>query len=121
MQAEEHLLQERSAGPRFLQLDAMRGIAAVCVVFHHWRLAFYAGVLHFWLVPIFSGTQAVMLFFVLSGFVLSLPYLDGKRRPYWPYLIRRFWRIYVPFAAAVGIAAVGALLFRGYHKPLTVW
>lgn len=121
MQAEERYLKERTPGRRYFQLDALRGIAALCVVFYHCNRAFQSGPVHFWAIPFLSGTQAVDLFFVLSGFVLSLPYLEGKRRPYPPYLVRRFWRIYVPFAAAVFFSAAGAMVFRGYHLPLTQW
>jgi len=50
------------------------------------------------------GRPPVMFFFVLSGYVLALPFLaaapDYKR-----YLIRRFFRIYLPYAAVILLVA----------------
>jgi Acyltransferase family len=71
-----HSLGVRSL--RFEQLDSMRGLAALVVVFHHFYLMFYRA--HFrsnplsaLIYPFVAGHESVMLFFVLSGFVLSLP------------------------------------------------
>ena len=49
-----------------------------------------------------------MLFFLLSGFVLSVPYLRGKGQAYPVYLIRRILRIYAPYLAALALAVAGA-------------
>ena len=55
---------------------------------------------------LFAAHEAVVLFFVLSGFVLSIP-LSGDRPPgYGLFLLKRFCRIYLPFVAAILIAAV---------------
>ena len=69
--------------------------------------------------PFFSGSQAVDLFFVLSGYVLSLPHWREKVVPYPTYLVRRVVRIYLPFAAAAALSILGAWIFRGYHLTLT--
>ncbi|MCB9988463.1 MAG: acyltransferase family protein [Rhodospirillales bacterium] len=73
---------------RFHGLDSLRGIAALVVVFNH----FY-GVIpalassENWLFSytplhtLIAGRQAVIIFFVLSGFVLSLPYVQGRAPP----------------------------------------
>src|SRR5271167_849702 len=73
---------------RFIELDALRGLAACVVIFLH-----YTSVpkqLPAWLndlinyTPCFlfvCGTQAVVFFFVLSGFVLSLPWIRGSGEP----------------------------------------
>ena len=74
---------------RYVELDSLRGLAALIVVLHH--------VLYLWetdtqpasaacrffldLINPF-GFEAVILFFVLSGFVLSLPAVDGKPQTY---------------------------------------
>lgn len=63
-------------------LDAIRGLAAIAVIFHHFTLAFLPEVQAFatqgaaslafgWLL---NGIGAVHLFFVLSGFVLTVRY-----------------------------------------------
>ena len=51
-----------------------------------------------------AGGMAVDFFFVLSGFVLALPYVSGKRQRYGAFIIRRWFRIYVPYVTAVGVA-----------------
>jgi peptidoglycan/LPS O-acetylase OafA/YrhL len=54
-----------------------------------------------------------MLFFVLSGFVLSLPAVNGRPQTYFIFLIRRIFRIYVPYLAALLVSVVGALWLHG--------
>lgn len=79
---------------RLLPLEAMRGIAAIVVVAHHFGLAFvpaasgrYAQMEGLtWLVdsPLFvliNGPAAVSVFFVLSGFVLTRGAFD-RREPW---------------------------------------
>lgn len=56
---------------RRLQLDALRGIAAVLVVVHHWTE---------WGHGIGLGNIGVQLFFVLSGFLISGILFDQRRR-----------------------------------------
>ncbi len=110
---------------RIPSLDSVRGIAAFVVVLNHFydvAPAFKAQTqglmawtpLH-WLV---SGRFAVVLFFVLSGFVLALPYRAGKAQAYRQYFIRRMCRIYLPFVVAVGMAAVLASIFS---SPQPEW
>lgn len=50
---------------------------------------------------IFAGGSAVILFFVLSGFVLALPFVDGHTPATSGFLVRRVCRIYIPYAAAL--------------------
>ncbi|MDM5359882.1 acyltransferase [Peribacillus sp. ACCC06369] len=103
-------------GIRYNQLDSLRGLAAISVVFHHYLLIFpqffektidssgytLVNILKYTPLHIFfSGTQAVTMFFVLSGFVLSLPYLDKRNNPYPIYLTKRMTRIYIPYIVSV--------------------
>lgn len=102
-------------------LDALRGIAALLVVACHcmlvwplfsaayfgpsdgtsrWADALTYSPLHlFW-----GGQEEVVLFFVLSGFALALPYLAGRASGYGAYLVKRFFRLYIPYIAAVALA-----------------
>ncbi len=118
---EEATLQARSAGRRIYQLDALRGLAAVIVVAHHTRLAEHGLISPWYLAPLFAGPQAVVLFFVLSGFVLSLPHLQGRPQPYPLYAVRRITRIYLPFAVAAALSILASLPFRGERLPLSPW
>ncbi len=52
-----------------------------------------------------AGHFSVILFFVLSGFVLALPYARGSQQPYFDFAVKRVCRLYPPAAAAVLIAA----------------
>jgi peptidoglycan/LPS O-acetylase OafA/YrhL len=101
-------------------LDALRGIAAVTVVFHHLFLTF-PGMPTTKLELISSGRSAVVLFFVLSGYVLSIPMWNKRQMPYRLYLIRRFCRIYLPFAVAASLSILGAIIFHKTGLSLTPW
>ena len=101
-----------SGRPRLGSLDAVRGIAACAVVVSHCELLIpeqpRAVLDHVWwlipLRPFYNGNAAVVVFFILSGYVLSLPYLRGTQLPYPRYVVRRLCRIYIPFLASLGLA-----------------
>lgn len=101
---------------RYHELDSLRGLAALTVVFHHFRSMWGGAVQARWLnifSPFTAGREAVMLFFLLSGFVLATPYLRGKGRPYWVYLRRRVVRIYGPYLFALTLALAAAAHWHG--------
>lgn len=112
---------------RLTQLDSLRGVAALVVVVHHVLLTvpvfaepyrserpevdgsawwFVYTPLHL----LWDGKAAVAIFFVLSGFVLVLPF--ARRRPDWPtYYPRRLARLYLPTWAAVVFSLILNLVF----------
>jgi peptidoglycan/LPS O-acetylase OafA/YrhL len=99
-------------------LDSIRGIAAAVVVLHHcWGMSMvasresYHGLttaflsfhnLLFYILEkcLDTGRSAVMLFFVLSGFVLACS-LQKQPMPYAGYAAKRMFRIYPAFAFVV--------------------
>ena len=104
----------KTARERIGGLDALRGIAALVVVFRHfYNIVPELDTNGHWLFEVtpfhhlIAGRHAVILFFVLSGFVLSIPYFNGYQQEYKKYIIRRICRIYVPFL--IGICAAGLL------------
>jgi peptidoglycan/LPS O-acetylase OafA/YrhL len=113
-----------SSGRRFHELDAVRGIASMSVVLLHFHdfwisntsthLAIWKRVTLLFLAPLYAGQEAVILFFVLSGFVLSLPYHRGRQQPYFRYLIRRILRIYGPYGFALVLGIAGAAFWHHY-------
>ena len=128
----------RATTARLRQLDSLRGVAALFVVFNHYmqtipehiRLAVYPGV---WMTPwpwlrftpirlVVNGEAAVDLFFVLSGFVLALP-LKSDRQPQLPsFLIKRFCRVYLPFATVILLVAVAyAVIPTTQSPPASHW
>ena len=97
-----------SESKRVEYLDSIRGLAALFVLLFHTTAAFdwpanFFAVLRWPLVSImFNGHEAVAMFFVLSGYVLSKPYVISKgiapRKIFLPtFYLRRFIRIWVPW------------------------
>jgi peptidoglycan/LPS O-acetylase OafA/YrhL len=115
-------VRELSRG-RVRALDGLRGLAALVVLLHHILLASapqlayaYDGVPQprgavVWLLTytpvhvLWAGPEAVVVFFVLSGFVLSLPVARGGRLRVGSYYPARFLRLYLPVWGALLLAA----------------
>jgi peptidoglycan/LPS O-acetylase OafA/YrhL len=51
-----------------------------------------------------AGTEAVYAFFVLSGFVLTLPFLMPDRPDWKHYFVHRFARLYLPIWAGAALS-----------------
>lgn len=81
---------------RLEKLEALRGFAALYVVFFHVlpQKIYFLGIN---IGTIFRfGPEAVIVFFVLSGFVIKFTYEKSKNKTFGYYFIRRFIRLYVP-------------------------
>ena len=108
-----------TGGQRFRELDSIRGLAALIVVFHHYRLMWFyqeAQTLNLrtiLLYPLFAGRESVLLFFLLSGFVLAIPYIRGNSQPYSMFVLRRILRIYCPYLCGLALAVVGNAVWHG--------
>jgi peptidoglycan/LPS O-acetylase OafA/YrhL len=110
---------------RATALDCLRGVAALSVVFHHCLITFpvfwaaYEGAsvqstlsvkllayspLH----VLWGGLEAVVVFYALSGFVLSISFFSPDPPPFRVFLAKRCCRIYIPYVVAVLLS--GALL-----------
>jgi peptidoglycan/LPS O-acetylase OafA/YrhL len=62
------------------------------------------------------------LFFVLSGFVLNLPFLEQRAQGYGAFAIRRVCRIYLPYLAAVIASSILFTLLAGSTPAgLSTW
>lgn len=96
----------QSGTVRIRGLDALRGLAALSVVGWHFLAVLPA--IPIWLLPLkalWAGPQAVGVFFVLSGFVLSLLWWES-RMTYWQFAGRRVLRIYPAYVVAIAIAVI---------------
>jgi len=110
---------------RFGELEGLRGVAAIMVAFYHYFLAFYAllflgpyshSVQHMRyednlygnpIMAFLSGTFAVAIFFVLSGFVLSIGFFQtGKLDIVKKLASKRYLRLMLPALASILIAFI---------------
>lgn len=116
---------------RYTSLDGLRGVAALVVLLHHLSMTIPSIALTYYpsatLLPVGSpvwwltntplkvltaGTEGVLVFFVLSGFVLALAPLRNESFDWVGYYPQRVARLYLPTLAALVLAAVLALLPR---------
>ena len=121
---------------RLRPLDGLRGVAALAVVLHHLALmmpGFLNGLwplrdsatasvawrgLTFPLHLLFSaGLEAVFLFFVLSGLVLTLPALRSTWYSWLDYYPRRILRLALPVLGSVALAVVLLVAVPRYPVP----
>ncbi len=110
-------LSHNNIPSRIDALDSVRGIAALIVVFWHCfnRMSDATHMQMGWLLltplrALINGEGAVIVFFVLSGFVLALPYFRPQPPNYTHFMLRRFCRIAIPYYVVI-IAVVGVELF----------
>jgi peptidoglycan/LPS O-acetylase OafA/YrhL len=125
---------------RYHSLDGLRGLAAFVVLICHSLLvmpafmqAFVdpsvipAGTVSWWatfslLHLAWGGTEAVYLFFVLSGFVLTLPFVREKKGSWLGYYPKRALRIYVPVWGAFVLAVFWMNVFpRKFPADASWW
>lgn len=123
-------------GRRYLaECESIRGWAILLVILFHWSTFGLAT----WNQPIedpnpilafiYAGNSGVTLFFVLSGFLLSMPWLRGRTVKMVPFYRNRLLRIMPLYFVLVAIATVyhqqywtglQTLLFYNV-QPLTLW
>jgi peptidoglycan/LPS O-acetylase OafA/YrhL len=104
--------------PRNLQLDCLRGVAILLVIFRHTILFRNPG----WEAPLVQfGWAGVDLFFVLSGFLISgllfSEYRQNNSIRFARFAIRRALKIYPAFYALVLLTV---LLRFMYHSPVPI-
>lgn len=107
---------------RLTTLDGLRGVAALVVVLHHLMLVATPYLkssggaapwsAYWWIsetpLKLFSaGSEAVLVFFILSGLVVALPSLRSKNFSWAGFLSGRLVRLYLPVWASL---AFGTLL-----------
>lgn len=126
--------QPSQAGEKLLRFDVLRGIAIISVFYYHYLMNFSqelsykaeTGVLDtagqpfsrffYTFFPGSYGDSGVMLFFVISGFLIHYSFLKSgrPRLEFRAYIGRRFWRIYPPYLVAFLFFA-----FCTSHQPLS--
>jgi len=113
-------------------IDFLRGLSCLGVLLYHvrvdlwigwWRITSYpqeyssfAEAMAWLSIPTPFMGYAVVLFFLISGFCIHYPNTSGNAKLCWKtYLIRRFWRIYPAYFAALLFTACISYLC------LTLW
>lgn len=127
--------KEVRAASRYTSLDGLRGFAAFVVLVHHCFLVSpqlsdvvdSRGTLPvdswvWWttytpLHLIWAGREAVYVFFILSGFVLTLPFLRAAQPSLGAYYPKRFVRIYLPVWASILFALLMCWAFPRVAGP----
>ncbi|MDA1600669.1 acyltransferase [Bacillus cereus] len=112
-----NLQGEHFMSKRIKELDSIRGLAALTVVFGHFYLMLPSLPNSIKFSPLrilWAGGEAVIVFYVLSGFVLSRALYHSKTN-YWGYLIKRFVRIYIPYYFWIIITFALFILFSPYE------
>jgi len=85
-----------NSAARLYKLEAVRGFAAFYVVLHHTisrsteLFGINVGIL------LRFGQEAVILFFLLSGFVINYSYKKGRDKTFSTYFFKRATRIFIP-------------------------
>lgn len=88
---------------KLYKLESLRGFAALYVVLHH-SLPHSIPVSDINVGNLFRfGQEAVILFFLLSGFVINYAYQTGGDRTFRTYFFKRFARIYIPLLFIFGL------------------
>jgi peptidoglycan/LPS O-acetylase OafA/YrhL len=102
-----------SRSPRLGVLDGLRGIAILLVLWYHvWEISWLSPGPLLQFIPA-TGFVGVHLFFFLSGFVISYPFVRavaaGSAQPSWRHFAwRRFIKIVPSYVLSIGVAyAIG--------------
>jgi peptidoglycan/LPS O-acetylase OafA/YrhL len=117
----------RVASGRIDSLDSIRGLAALAVLLSHFCGIFILSnaARAFLALPVLNscvdGKAAVVMFFVLSGFVLARPYLlpspQGRFAPIdlISFYLKRLTRIYLPFLFVLILSAIARTWFFHHY------
>jgi len=122
---------------KLLYIEGIRGVACFMVVLSHLALVFYPGlhehdlITHGWERVIFdsplpffySGTAAVYIFFVLSGYVLTFGIMKNKDilASISMMTIRRYFRLAPPVVASCILAYFALKLISSDTSALSTW
>ncbi|MBI1274131.1 MAG: acyltransferase family protein [Alphaproteobacteria bacterium] len=104
---------------RLVGLDAMRSIAVICVFLVHIDFAWQGRSTADWwhLFPfssLFNTVAIISALYILSAYVLALPFFGGRAPAVLPFMVKRFCRLYIPLVTTT------LLVFFLYHITNTL-
>jgi len=116
---------------RLPEIEGLRGLIAASVVLHHSLLVLPAvadstrthglttlNVLRFSPLGVFlPGPEPVLFFYLISGFVLAFPFVDGRAPGFFRFGVKRVTRIWPAYAAACVLAFATASFVGGSAIP----
>ncbi len=122
--------EARTRLPHYPILDALRFVLALWVAIGHYGIfplfswvdpntSSGRFVVHAWSSVVF-GTPAVIVFFVISGFCIHLPFQGDRKLEIGRYYLRRYTRILIPVAGALCVYRLSGqrILLLGEHSVL---
>ncbi|WP_416381018.1 acyltransferase family protein [Hymenobacter sp. GOD-10R] len=110
-------------------LTGVRGLAALFVVFHHWHYFLLNNSIlspsskHYLTILFNHGNWSVDLFFILSGFLLSITSYNEfndniDKTNYFNFIIKRFCRVYPIYIALAFCYFIAELLFTKHNTDI---
>lgn len=97
--ADISLLVSQAKSPRLLEIDALRGLAAIAVMLYHYSASFLMQHPTPLIWEFHYGGQCVWMFFAISGFVILMT--AERCRTSRDFLVARFARLYPAYWVAV--------------------
>lgn len=110
--------------------DGMRGLASLIVMIFHmavWTVYGYSANEYkifantFWRVAtqtpvkmIWGGNEAVLVFYIIGGFVLARPYLNGRKLDFKSFIIKRWIRLMLPYVLVIAVTVILIALFGAW-------
>ena len=123
-------MQKSSQSQRIEIFDGMRGLASVIVMIFHmavWTVYGYSANEYkvfansFWRVAtqtplkmLWGGNEAVLVFYIIGGFVLARPYLSGRKLDFKPFIIKRWIRLMLPYVLVIAMTSILIALFGAW-------
>lgn len=123
-----------SQNRRIRSFDGLRGLAAVVVMIFHvitWTRVGSAAnysfrfVNDFWrlmtvtpLKLLWSGNEAVILFYMIGGFVVAKPFIEGRKLDFFGFFQKRFLRLVVPYWVVLLVTVGFIFLFQDLKQEL---
>nr|WP_321302503.1 acyltransferase [uncultured Trichococcus sp.] len=125
-------MQKSGQSQRIEIFDGMRGLASVIVMIFHmavWTVYGYSANEYkifansFWRVAtqtplklIWGGNEAVLVFYIIGGFVLARPYLSGRKLDFKPFIIKRWIRLMLPYVLIITVTVMLIALFGAWKQ-----
>lgn len=98
------------APKKILEIEAVRGAASLYVVLHHMTVLVTPFIPKLMLAPFLFGQEAVIIFFLLSGYVINRSWLRRPDISLGAYFWARWSRIYPILVVAIIVTTVCVLL-----------